>query len=160
MIIGHVPGRCSTSFTNNLEHVTTFSKLDSFYRLDLNLPKKGINKICSHSRGSDFTLLLSLSRLKQIYQCLFASLTKIWKMDMKEDFFCLLWAQDYSTHTVEQPRVCLLHCCEITSLILLSQEIYSEDTRAMLLHYPGDFITGVEQFFSITITFKNMSFSV
>ena len=81
-------------------------------------------------------------------------------MDMKEDFFCLLWAQDYSTHTVEQPRVCLLHCCQITSLILLSQEIYSEDTRAMLLHYPGDFITGVEQFFSITITFKNMSFSV
>ena len=40
---------------------------DSFYRLDLNLPKRGINKICSHTRGSNFTLLLSLGRLKQIY---------------------------------------------------------------------------------------------
>ena len=77
MIFGHVPGRCSTSFTDNLEHVTTFSKLDSFYRLDLNLPKGRINKIYSHSRGSDFTLLLSLGRLKQIYQFLFATLTKI-----------------------------------------------------------------------------------
>ena len=81
-------------------------------------------------------------------------------MDMKEDFFCLLWAQDYSTHTVEQPRVCLLHGCQITSLILLSQEIYSEDTRAMLSHCPDDFIIDVEQFFLITITFNNMSFSI
>ena len=87
MIIGHVPGRCSTSFTNNLEHVTTFSKLDSFYRLDLNLPKKGINKICSHSRGSDFTLLLSLSRLKQIYQCLFCVFNEDLKDGHERRFF-------------------------------------------------------------------------
>ena len=63
----HVPGRCSTSFTNNLEHVTTFSYLDSFYRLDLSLPKKGISKTCSHIRASDSALLLTLGRLKQIY---------------------------------------------------------------------------------------------
>ena len=30
----------------------------------------------------------------------------------------------------------------------------------MLPHNPGDFVTDVEQFFSITITFKSMSFSV
>ena len=70
-------------------------------------------------------------------------------MNIEEDLFCLRWAQDYSTHTVEQPRVSLLHCSEITLLILLSQEIYSEDTKALLPHCPGDFITGVEQFFSI-----------
>ena len=63
----HVPGRCSTSFTNNLEHVTTFSYLDSFYRLDLSLPKRGISKTCSHIRASDSALLLTLGRLKQIY---------------------------------------------------------------------------------------------
>ena len=37
---GHGPGCCSTSFTNNLEHFPTFSYLDSFYRLDLSLPKR------------------------------------------------------------------------------------------------------------------------
>ena len=63
----HVPGRCSTSFTNNLEHVTTFSYLNSFYTLDLCLPKEGISKICSHIRASDFALLITLGRLKQIY---------------------------------------------------------------------------------------------
>ena len=35
----HVLGRCSTFFTNNLEHVTTFIYLDSFYRLNLSLLK-------------------------------------------------------------------------------------------------------------------------
>ena len=30
----------------------------------------------------------------------------------------------------------------------------------MLPHNPGDFVTDVEQFFSVTITFKSMSFSV
>ena len=61
--------------------------------------------------------------------------------------------------TVEQPRVCLLHCCGIISLILPSQETYSDETKAMLPHSPGDVITDVEQF-PITITFKIMSFSV
>ena len=67
MSFSHVPGRCSTSFTNNLEHVTTFSSLDSFHRLDLSFPKGGISKICSYTRASDFVLLLTLDRLKQIY---------------------------------------------------------------------------------------------
>ena len=40
--------------------------------------------------------------------------------------------QDYST--VEQPCVCLLHCCGITLLILPSQETYREETKAMLPH--------------------------
>ena len=79
-------------------------------------------------------------------------------MNTKGNLFCFLWAQDYSAHTVEQPRVFLLHCCEITSLILLSQDTYSENNRAMLPHYPGDFITGLEQFFTITVTLKSMSF--
>ena len=70
-------------------------------------------------------------------------------MDTKEVLFCFQWAQDYSIHTLEQPHVCLFHYCEIPSLILLSQKNYSEDTRGMLPHCPGDFITGVEQFFSI-----------
>ena len=81
-------------------------------------------------------------------------------MDLEGDLFCLSWAQDYSTHIFEQPRVCLLYCCGITSLILFLQEIYSENTRAMLPHCQGDFITDVEQFFSKTITFKSMAFSV
>ena len=67
MSFSHVPRRCSTSFINNLEHVTTFSHLGSFYRLDLSLPKRSISKICSHIRASDFALLLTLGRLKQIY---------------------------------------------------------------------------------------------
>ena len=46
------------------------------------------------------------------------------------------------------------------SLILPSQETYSEETKAMLPHSPGDFITNVEQFFSITIIFKSRSLSV
>ena len=40
-------------------------------------------------------------------------------MDKRGDLFCLPSAQDYSapyTHTVEQLRVCLLHCCGITLL--------------------------------------------
>ena len=72
--------------------------------------------------------------------------------------FWLSWAQGYSI--VERPHLCLLHCCGITLLILPSQETYSEETKAMLLHSPGDVITDVEQFFSITIIFKSMSFSV
>ena len=67
MSFSNVPGRGSTSFTNNLEHAIIFSNLDSFYKLDLNLPKGGISKICSHTRGSNFTLLLILGRFKQIY---------------------------------------------------------------------------------------------
>ena len=63
----HVPGHSSTFFTNNPEHVTTFCYLDSFHRLDLSLPKRGICKICSYTRGSDFALLLTLGRLKQFY---------------------------------------------------------------------------------------------
>ena len=46
------------------------------------------------------------------------------------------------------------------SLILPSQETYSEETKAMLSHSPGDFTTNVEQFFSITIIFKSKSLSV
>ena len=65
--VGHVPGPCSTYFTNYLEQVTTFSSLDSFYRQDLILFKGGINKIYSHTRGSNFTLLLTLDRVKQTY---------------------------------------------------------------------------------------------
>ena len=75
----------------------------------------------------------------------------------KGDLFWIPWVQDYST--VEQPRVCLLHCCRIISLILPSQETYSDETKAILPHSPGDVITDVEQF-PITITFKIMSFSV
>ena len=80
-------------------------------------------------------------------------------MEIKGDLFCLRWAQDYSTHIMEQPHVCQLHCCEIDSLALPSLEIYSEDTRIMLPHCLGDFITDVEQFFSKIINFKIMSFS-
>ena len=72
--------------------------------------------------------------------------------------FWLPWAQDY--RTVEQPRVYLLHCCGIASLILPSRETYREETKAMLPHSPGDFSIDVEQFFSITIAFKSMSYSV
>ena len=64
MSFRHVPERCSTSFTNNLEHVSTFSYLDSFCRLDLNFPKGGINKICSRIRANDFALL----NLKDVYK--------------------------------------------------------------------------------------------
>ena len=81
-------------------------------------------------------------------------------MDMEGDLFCLLWAHDYSTHTVEQSRVFLSHYYGIASSVLPSQETYSEDTRAMLPHYLNYFITDVEQFFYKTITFKSMSFSV
>ena len=81
-------------------------------------------------------------------------------MDVEGDLFCLLCAHDYSTHTVEQSRVCLSHCYGIASLVLPSQETYSEDTRAMLPHCLNYFITDVEQFFYKTITFKSMSFSV
>ena len=80
-------------------------------------------------------------------------------MDMKRDLFCLLWAHDYNTHTVKQAHVCLLDCCGITLLIFLSQETFHENTRAMLPRCPGDFITGMEQFFSITMI-SDMSFSV
>ena len=76
----------------------------------------------------------------------------------KGDLFWLPWAQNY--RTVEQPRVYLLHCCGITSLILSSRETYNEETKAMLPHSPGDFSIDVEQFFSITIAFKSMSYSV
>ena len=81
-------------------------------------------------------------------------------MDMKGDLFCLLWAQDYSTHTVEQPHICQLHCCGINFLELPSLEIYSEDTRIMSSPCQSDFITDVEQFFFKIILFKSMSFSV
>ena len=63
----HIPGRRSTSLTNNLDHVTTLSYLDSFYRLDLSLPKGGISKNSSHICASDFALLITLGKLKQIY---------------------------------------------------------------------------------------------
>ena len=78
----------------------------------------------------------------------------------KGDLLCLSWIQDYSMHTVEQPRDCLSHCYWIDSLIWLSQETYSEDTRVMLPHWPGNFFADVEQLFSKTITFKSLSFSV
>ena len=32
-----------------------------------NLPKGDINKICSHTRGSNFTFLLTLSRFKKTF---------------------------------------------------------------------------------------------
>ena len=44
LVISHVPVRCSTSFTNKLEHVTNFSYLDSFHRLDLSLSKEASAK--------------------------------------------------------------------------------------------------------------------
>ena len=66
----------------------------------------------------------------------------------KGDLFWLPSAQHYST--VEQPRVCLLP----------SKETHGEETKVMLPHSSGDFITDVEQFFSITVTFKSISFSV
>ena len=44
LVISNVPVLCSTSFTNNLEHVTNFSYLDSFQRLDLSLPKEASAK--------------------------------------------------------------------------------------------------------------------
>ena len=153
----HVPGRCSTSFTSNLEHITTFFYFDSFYRLDLYLPRGGISKICSHIRTSDFALLITLGRLKK-FTSVFCLLKGNSKDVHKRDLFWLPLAQDYST--VKQPRVCLLHCRGTISLILPSQETYSEETQAMLPHRPGDFITDVEQFFSITITIELMSFSV
>ena len=158
----HIPGCCSTSFTNNLEHVPTFSYLDSFYRLDLSLPKRGISKICSHIRASNFTLLLTLGRLKKIYTRVFC----FWKGNLIDlhigDLFWPLWVQDYST--VEQPCVCLLHCCGITLLILPSQETYREETKAMLphvatkLHGPllcsSDFLLWVEIFGSLCYSFQ------
>ena len=64
MSFSHVPGRCSASFTNNLEYVTNFSYLDSFHRLDLSLPKGSIRKICSYTRAYNFALLLALGMLK------------------------------------------------------------------------------------------------
>ena len=67
MSLSHFPGCCSTSFTNNLEHVNTFSYLDSFHRLDLSVPKESIREIRSYTRASNFALLLILGRLKQIY---------------------------------------------------------------------------------------------
>ena len=144
MSFGHVTGRCSTSFTNNLEHVTTFSNLDSFCRLDLNLPKRGDNfgKVQTNLLVSFFLFKGDL------------------KDEHKGDLLCLQLAQDYSTQSVEQSRVCLLHCCGITSLILPSQETYREDTRAMLPHCLGDFITDKEQFFSKKFTFRSLFFSV
>ena len=65
----------------------------------------------------------------------------------KGDLFWLSWGQDYST--VEQLSICLLHCCGITLQILPSQETYHEETRVMMPHSPGDFITDMEKFFSI-----------
>ena len=86
----------------------------------------------------------------------FPSLKEIWYH--KGDLFWLPWTLDYTT--VEQPRVCLLHYCRITSLISPSQETYSEESQAMLPHSPGDIINDVGKFFSIIITFKSISFIV
>ena len=150
----HAPGHCSTSFTNNLEHYLFL--LTQFLQTRLELAKGGISKVCSHTHVSGFALLLTLGSLK--FSSVFCLLKGNLQDVLEGDLFWLLWAQDYST--VEQPCTRLLHCCGITSLVLPSNETFSEETKVMLPHSPCDFITEVEQFFSITVTFKSMSFSV
>ena len=150
----HAPGHCSTSFTNNLEHYLFL--LRQFLQTRLELAKGGISKVCSHTHVSDFALLLTLGRLK--FTSVFCLLKGNLQNVLEGDLFWLLLAQDYST--VEQSCTCLLHWCGITSLVLPSNETFSEETKVMLPHSPCDFITEVEQFFCITVTFKSMSFSV
>ena len=130
-----------------------FCNVDSFYRLDLNLPKEGISKICSYTCGPNFTLLNS-ANFGKIQTNLLMPFCHL--KDGHERRFVLppVSTRIHHTHTVEQPPVCLWHCCGIASIMLLSKKTYSEDTRAMLPHCPGYFITGVEQFFSVNNNFQ------
>ena len=82
--LSHVPGRCSTSFTNNLDHITTFSYLDSFYRLDLCLPKGGISKSVVTHPCRRFRLVDNFGQTQTNLLVSFASWKEIWKVYIKE----------------------------------------------------------------------------
>ena len=158
MSFGHVPRCCFTSFTNNLEYVTAFSNLNSLYRLYLNLPKGVINKTCSHICG-----LYLVANIGQVQTNLLVSFCLL-KGDLKDGIerrFVLPPLSLRLQHTYYGATMhlsVLLLWDYLINLALIAT--YSEDTRAMLPHCPGDFITGVEQFFSMTITFKGISLSV